>query len=361
MVDVILATNNELKDFILSSRNCISCNITKGLRISKNGFINLDINKLKSKISNKNYKIFITVKKISGNGFVFIKIDNFTKRMNIANVQKIDLCENINSFSISRDKNSIGDISIVNIGCYINNGDSMAVVINPKLTNRNTNVKKEIVNNTDLLKKIKKCNDILYENNILLNYNLFDNKKLSLFKNIISSYHFNVNDLAKTDIHNDHWYYFISKCKYIICDDEFYIKNKRFLAKNIVFMYGATIKDNNIINNIPIEGITDFILKDKRLISVNKNIKIKIIVPSYNSEKWIDKTLYSIVFQNYKNYDVTIIDDNSIDSNQRNIIKLYCEKYNSEQNKWKYIFNENRMYSLYNIVNGINNSGCKND
>lgn len=94
---------------------------------------------------------------------------------------------------------------------------------------------------------------------------------------------------------------------------------------------------------------------------MNENTKFKIIVPSYNSEKWIDKTLSSIVFQNYKNYDVTIIDDCSSDINQRNIIQSYCEKYNSQTNKWKYIFNENRMYALYNIVNGIYNSECNDE
>ena len=92
-----------------------------------------------------------------------------------------------------------------------------------------------------------------------------------------------------------------------------------------------------------------------------KNTKFKIIIPAYNSEKWIEKTLSSIVSQNYNNYDVTVIDDCSSAPNQRDIIKLYCEKYNSIENKWKYIFNKNRMYALYNIVNGIYNSECKDE
>ena len=361
MVEVIIAAKNELRDFILSSRSCISCNITKGLRISKNGFINFDINKLKSKLPNKNCKLFITVKKISGNGIIFIKIDNFTKRTNVANVQKIDLYENTESFSISRDNNSIGDISIVNIGCYINNGDNMAVVMNPKLTNRRPHIEKEVANNMKLLENIKKCNDFLYENNILLNYNLPDDKKLKLFKNIIKSYGFNINNLAKDDMHDDYWYYFISKCKYIICDDEFYVKNKRFLDKNIIFMYGTKIKGINIINNVPIEEITDKILYNKKIEQVDKNTKFKIIIPAYNVEKWIEKTLSSISIQEYKNYDVMIIDDCSTDLNQRNIIQTYCEKYNSEQNKWKYIFNKTRKNSLYNIMLGIYNSSCNDD
>ena len=57
------------------------------------------------------------------------------------------------------------------------------------------------------------------------------------------------------------------------------------------------------------------VIKNLKLTN-HKTIKFKIIVPSYNSEKWIDKTLSSIASQNYKNYDVTIIDDCSTDSNQ---------------------------------------------
>ena len=78
-------------------------------------------------------------------------------------------------------------------------------------------------------------------------------------------------------------------------------------------------------------------------------------------EKWIEKTLTSISIQEYKNCDVTIIDDCSTDLNQKNIIQTYCEKYNCDSNKWKYIFNKNRRYSLYNIMLGIYNSACNDD
>ena len=102
------------------------------------------------------------------------------------------------------------------------------------------------------------------------------------------------------------------------------------------------------------------VIKNLKLTN-HKIIKFKIIVPSYNSEKWIDKTSSSIVSQNYKNYDVTIIDDCSTDVNQRNIIKSYCEKYNSTFNKWKFLLNKKRMFALYNIYNGIYCSSCNKD
>ena len=94
---------------------------------------------------------------------------------------------------------------------------------------------------------------------------------------------------------------------------------------------------------------------------MNENTKFKIIVPSYNSEKWIEKTLSSVAFQNYNNYDVMVIDDCSTDSNQKKIIQEYCKKYNSEKNKWNYIFNTDRKFALYNIVNGICCFKCNNN
>lgn len=53
---------------------------------------------------------------------------------------------------------------------------------------------------------------------------------------------------------------------------------------------------------------------------------ISIIIPNYNSEKWIDKLLNSILTQTYKKYEVIIVDDMSID-NSVDIIKKYCKKY----------------------------------
>lgn len=55
-------------------------------------------------------------------------------------------------------------------------------------------------------------------------------------------------------------------------------------------------------------------------------MKISIVVPNYNSEKWIDKLIESILTQTYKNYELIIVDDMSID-NSVDIIKKYCKKY----------------------------------
>lgn len=53
-----------------------------------------------------------------------------------------------------------------------------------------------------------------------------------------------------------------------------------------------------------------------------------IIVPTYNVEKYITDCLNSIVKQNFKDYEVIIIDDGSTD-NTLNIVTKFCDKYDN--------------------------------
>ncbi len=82
----------------------------------------------------------------------------------------------------------------------------------------------------------------------------------------------------------------------------------------------------------------------------------KIVVPSYNTARWIERTLLSIQNQTYKEYDVCVIDDASTDPEQREITEAYCKK-----NGWKAIFNETRKGSLHNIVQGIRILECEDE
>jgi glycosyltransferase involved in cell wall biosynthesis len=72
-------------------------------------------------------------------------------------------------------------------------------------------------------------------------------------------------------------------------------------------------------------------LKSGSLIQKENNKKIKncnpevsIIIPVYNVEKWIFKTIESIKNQIYQNYEVIVIDDGSTD-NTKNIISKYTD------------------------------------
>ena len=58
-----------------------------------------------------------------------------------------------------------------------------------------------------------------------------------------------------------------------------------------------------------------------------KNEKVSIILPIYNSEKFLEKTLNSILNQTYTNWELIIIDDCSTDNSQKIIDKMKNEKF----------------------------------
>jgi glycosyltransferase involved in cell wall biosynthesis len=61
-----------------------------------------------------------------------------------------------------------------------------------------------------------------------------------------------------------------------------------------------------------------------------------VIVPVYNSEKYIERCILSITSQYYKNYELILIDDGSIDNSG-----TICKNHSSKNDKIKYVFKEN--------------------
>src|SRR5574344_1001323 len=57
------------------------------------------------------------------------------------------------------------------------------------------------------------------------------------------------------------------------------------------------------------------------------NYLISIITPSYNSEKYISKTIDSVLFQTYQNWEMIVVDDVSPDNSNKKI-EEYCKKDN---------------------------------
>ena len=55
------------------------------------------------------------------------------------------------------------------------------------------------------------------------------------------------------------------------------------------------------------------------------NILVSIIVPMYNSEKYIERCVKSLISQSYKNIEIVIVDDGSKD-NSLQLIKDYANK-----------------------------------
>lgn len=71
-----------------------------------------------------------------------------------------------------------------------------------------------------------------------------------------------------------------------------------------------------------------------------------IVTAAYNCSKYLDGCLGSIAQQNYKNYDVCIVDDASTDHLQREILLSYKESFNI-------IFNAQKVGAMANQVTAI--------
>ena len=51
--------------------------------------------------------------------------------------------------------------------------------------------------------------------------------------------------------------------------------------------------------------------------------KVSVVIPAFNEEKYIYKTLSAIVSQSYKHYEVIIVNNNSTDATEKLINYFY--------------------------------------
>ena len=63
-----------------------------------------------------------------------------------------------------------------------------------------------------------------------------------------------------------------------------------------------------------------------------KNEKISIIIPVYNTEKYVEKSINSILNQSYKNIELIIINDGSTDNSEK-IIKRGRNEFHFPQDE----------------------------
>lgn len=72
--------------------------------------------------------------------------------------------------------------------------------------------------------------------------------------------------------------------------------------------------------------------------------KFKIVIPSYNNEKWYEPNIASILNQTYTNYEVLYIDDCSTDNTNQLVTEVVGNLPN-----WKIVRNEKNMRRGYNL------------
>ena len=82
----------------------------------------------------------------------------------------------------------------------------------------------------------------------------------------------------------------------------------------------------------------------------------KIIVPLYNVQDWIDKCIKSIKLQEYKNYQVFLIDDMSTDGTANKIKEAI-----SDDDRFIFIQNKEKKLALRNIYEAIMESGSDDE
>jgi len=66
--------------------------------------------------------------------------------------------------------------------------------------------------------------------------------------------------------------------------------------------------------------------------------KFKIVIPSYNNEKWVETNIESILEQEYDNFEVFYIDDCSTDNTLQKVKTL-----TKNNKKWNIVSNEKNM------------------
>lgn len=83
--------------------------------------------------------------------------------------------------------------------------------------------------------------------------------------------------------------------------------------------------------------------------SHKSDLKVSVITPVYNGEKYLDDLLYSVMKQDYPNFEHIVLDDGSTD-NTTKILKKYETKY---QLKWISKENEGQTVTLNKSLNMI--------
>jgi glycosyltransferase involved in cell wall biosynthesis len=97
------------------------------------------------------------------------------------------------------------------------------------------------------------------------------------------------------------------------------------------------------------------VLEDVLSKAETMEIKFKVVVPTFNAEKWIQKCIDSISKQQYSNWEAIIIDDLSTDNTRREISK------SAFSDMFTLRFNKTRKRALQNLVEGIKCLNCEDE
>ena len=89
---------------------------------------------------------------------------------------------------------------------------------------------------------------------------------------------------------------------------------------------------------------------------VESDIRYHIVVPCFNTEKWIEKCIQSIQRQTHKNFICTVVNDVSTDETHKKIQSAI-----KDDSRFTVINNKEKKYALGNIVNALERTECHLD
>lgn len=94
----------------------------------------------------------------------------------------------------------------------------------------------------------------------------------------------------------------------------------------------------------PKKKITDIVM----IVENVYPIKVSVVLPVYNGEMFLEETIYSILNQTLKDFELIIVNDGSTDKT-----KEIIEKYMKQDKRIKYLENkENKgFFNLHNVIN----------
>ena len=69
----------------------------------------------------------------------------------------------------------------------------------------------------------------------------------------------------------------------------------------------------------------------------NHNVKISVIMPVYNVEKYLDRAIFSVLNQTFKDFELILVNDGSTDNS-----KFICEKYVEIDKRVRFIDQKNQ-------------------
>ena len=68
--------------------------------------------------------------------------------------------------------------------------------------------------------------------------------------------------------------------------------------------------------------------------------KISVIIPCYNDESYIDRSIESVYIQDYNNIELIVVDDGSKDNSKEHILN-WCDRFSTKGGSLKYVYQEN--------------------